>query len=90
VRSDSSPRVRAAVEIFHHLPNGQLAIFPNATHAIPFDDPALFNATVVRFLRTPFVKRDRIKDLMQSLEKVRTYYSANPFAGSTTFTRWAT
>ena len=27
-------------------------IFPNATHAIPFDDPALFNATIDRFLRT--------------------------------------
>ena len=48
------------LDIFHHLPNSQLAIFPNATHMIPFDDPALFNATVERFLRTPFVKRDRI------------------------------
>ena len=61
------------IEIFHHIPNSQLAIFPNATHAIPFDDSTLFNATVERFLRAPFVKRDRIKDLMQSLEKVRTY-----------------
>jgi pimeloyl-ACP methyl ester carboxylesterase len=61
------------VDIFHRIPNSQLAIFPNATHAIPFDDPALFNATVERFLRTPFVKRDRIKDLLLSLEKVRTY-----------------
>ena len=61
------------VEIFHHLPNAQLAIFPNATHGIPFDDPALFNSTVERFLRTPFVRRDRIKDLLRTLEKVRTY-----------------
>jgi pimeloyl-ACP methyl ester carboxylesterase len=59
------------IDIFHHLPNSQLAIFPNATHMIPFDDPATFNATVERFLRTPFVKRDRIKDTMTSLEKMR-------------------
>jgi len=59
------------VDIFHHIPNGQLAIFPNATHMIPFDDPATFNATVERFLRTPFVKKDRIKDLLTSLEKLR-------------------
>jgi pimeloyl-ACP methyl ester carboxylesterase len=59
------------IEIYHHIPNSQLAIFPNATHMIPFDDPATFNATVERFLRTPFVKRDRIKDTMTSLEKMR-------------------
>jgi pimeloyl-ACP methyl ester carboxylesterase len=59
------------LEIYHHLPNSQLAIFPNATHAIPFDDPATFNATVERFFRTPFVKKDRVKDLMSSLEKMR-------------------
>ena len=50
------------IEIYHHIPNSQLAIFPNATHLVPFDDPAMFNATVERFLRTPFVKKDRIKD----------------------------
>jgi hypothetical protein len=47
------------------------AIFPNATHMIPFDDPATFNATVERFIRTPFVKKDRIKETMASLEKLR-------------------
>ena len=59
------------LEIFHHLPNGQLCIFPNATHMIPFDDPALFNGTVERFFRTPFVKRDRIKDFLKSLEAMK-------------------
>jgi pimeloyl-ACP methyl ester carboxylesterase len=59
------------VEIYRHIPNSQLAIFPNATHMIPFDDPGLFNATVERFLSTPFVKRDRIGDTMKSLEKLR-------------------
>jgi len=29
---------------------GRLAIFPNATDMIPFDDPATFNGTVERFL----------------------------------------
>jgi pimeloyl-ACP methyl ester carboxylesterase len=33
------------VDIFHHIPNSQLGIFPNATHMIPFDDPATFNAS---------------------------------------------
>jgi pimeloyl-ACP methyl ester carboxylesterase len=59
------------VEIYHHIPNGQLAIFPNATHMVPFDDPALFNATVERFFRAPFVKKDRIKDTLESLERLR-------------------
>jgi len=59
------------LEIFHHLPNSQLAIFPNATHLIPFDDPVTFNGTVERFLRTPFVKKDRIGETVKSLEKLR-------------------
>ncbi|MFY9610014.1 MAG: alpha/beta hydrolase [Blastocatellia bacterium] len=61
------------VEIYHHIPNSQLAIFPNATHMIPFDDPALFNATVERFFRTPFVKKDRINDTLESFEKLRAF-----------------
>ena len=60
------------VEIYHHIRNSQLAIFPNATHMIPFDDPALFNATVERFFHTPFVKKDRINDLLKSFEKLKT------------------
>jgi len=59
------------LEIFHHIPNSQLAILPNSTHLLPFDDPKLFNATVERFFRTPFEKRDRIKDAMISLEKMQ-------------------
>ena len=59
------------LEIYHHLPNAQLCIFPDATHMIPYDDPARFNAVVERFLRTPFVKKDRVKDLQTSLEKLR-------------------
>jgi pimeloyl-ACP methyl ester carboxylesterase len=59
------------VDIFHHIPNSQLAIFPNATHMVPYDDPTLFNTTVERFLRTPFVKKNRIDDMMVSFEKMR-------------------
>ena len=59
------------VAIYQHIPNSQLAIIPNATHMVPFDDPALFNAIVERFFRTPFVKKDRINDLMKSFEKMR-------------------
>ena len=43
-------RTEHAVAIFEHLPNGALAVLPNSTHAVPIDDPALFNATVERFL----------------------------------------
>ncbi|MBM4385406.1 MAG: alpha/beta hydrolase [Deltaproteobacteria bacterium] len=59
------------VEIFQHLPNAQLAILPNATHFVPYDDPATFNAVVERFLVTPFVKRDRAKDALDSLARMR-------------------
>jgi pimeloyl-ACP methyl ester carboxylesterase len=66
------------IDIFHHVPNSQLAIFPNATHMIPYDDPATFNATVERFLRTPFVKKDRIKDMLASLGKMRASSAQHP------------
>ena len=59
------------LEIYHHIPNSELEIFPGATHAIPFEDPKTFNAAVERFLSKPFVKIDRIPDTMKSLEKMR-------------------
>lgn len=62
-------QLQHTVEIYEHLPNANLAVFPNATHAIPVDDPKLFNETADRFLTTPFQKKDRIKDLMASLQK---------------------
>ena len=64
-------RTEHIVEIYTHLPNAQLAIFPGSTHLVPFDDPELFNGTVERFLTTPFVKKDRIQDAMKSLEKLQ-------------------
>ncbi|HEX8032109.1 MAG TPA: alpha/beta hydrolase [Vicinamibacterales bacterium] len=60
------------VAIYQSIPNSQLAILPNATHLVPYDDPAAFNAVVERFLRAPFVKKDRVGDAMKSLEKLRT------------------
>jgi len=59
------------IEIYHHIPNSELCIFPNATHMIPYDDPELFNTTVDRFFRTPFVKKDRIQALLKSLEALK-------------------
>ncbi|HTS34608.1 MAG TPA: alpha/beta hydrolase [Candidatus Solibacter sp.] len=56
------------LEIYHHLPNGELCIFPAATHMIPYDDPELFSRTVDHFFQTPFVKKDRLKDLLKSLD----------------------
>jgi pimeloyl-ACP methyl ester carboxylesterase len=64
-------RLEHIVEIYNHLSNSQLVIFPNATHMIPFDDPATFNGAVDRFFRTPFARKDRIKDTMKSLESLR-------------------
>jgi pimeloyl-ACP methyl ester carboxylesterase len=59
------------LEIYHHLPNGELCIFPGATHAIPYDDPVLFNTMVDHFFQTPFVKKNRLNDLLKSLEALQ-------------------
>lgn len=56
------------LEIYHYLRNGELCIFPNATHMIPYDDPSLFNNNVDRFFRSPYVAKDRLKDLLTSLD----------------------
>lgn len=63
-------RTEHIVEIFSHLRNAQLAIFPNSTHMVPFDDPELFNTTIEGFLSVPFVKKDRIADMMKSYEEL--------------------
>jgi pimeloyl-ACP methyl ester carboxylesterase len=59
------------LEFHHHIPNSELCIFPNSTHMVPYDDPDLFNITVDRFFRTPFVRRDRVKDAMKSYEALQ-------------------
>lgn len=59
------------LEIYHHLPNGELCIFPGATHASPYDDPVLFNTTVDHFFQTPFIKKDRLNDLLKSLDALQ-------------------
>ncbi len=59
-------RLEHTVDIFNNLPNANLAVLPNSTHMLPYDEPELFNATVQRFLDTPFVKKDRINDMMAS------------------------
>lgn len=68
------------LDIFHHVPNSQLCIFPGATHMVPYDDPALFNASVDRFFRTPFVKKDRIKDFVASYESMMASLQKKPMA----------
>ena len=59
------------LEIYHHLPNSELAIFPGATHMIPYDDADLFNATVYHFFSTPFVKKDRLEDVFKTMQKMK-------------------
>jgi len=46
-------RAEHTMAIYEQIPNGQLAIQPNATHLVRFDDPGAFNAVVERFLRAP-------------------------------------
>ncbi|MEZ5937024.1 MAG: alpha/beta hydrolase [Hyphomonadaceae bacterium] len=62
-------RLEHTVEIYNHLPNANLAVVPNSTHALPFDDPVLFDAMVERFLNTPFRRKDRILDVNASFER---------------------
>lgn len=69
-------REEHTIAIYQQIPNSQLAILSNATHMVPYDDPATFNAVVERFLRTAFVKKDRIGDAMKSGEKMRTELAA--------------
>ncbi len=63
-------RLEHTVTIFNALPNAELAVFPNSTHAVPIDDPEAFNALVERFLATPFKKKDRVADMTASFEKM--------------------
>jgi len=63
--------------IYHHIPNAQLAIFPGATHMIPYADPARFNATVDRFFQTPFVKTQRLGDLLKTFAQMQADYAAD-------------
>ena len=63
-------RLDHIVTIYKSLPNAQLAIFPNSTHLIPYDDPERFNSAVDRFLATPFRKIDLIPETMGSFEKM--------------------
>jgi pimeloyl-ACP methyl ester carboxylesterase len=63
-------RLEHIVTIYKSLPNAQLAIFPNRTHLIPYDDPEQFNGAVDRFLATPFKKIDLIPETMGSFEKM--------------------
>ena len=54
------------LEIFHNLPNSQLAIFPGATHMIPWQNPELFNQTVETFFTKPFTKPDT-RDILSAM-----------------------
>ena len=63
-------RLEHTVAIFNALPNAELAVFPNSTHAVPLDDPEAFNAMVERFLTTPCKKKDRVSEMVASLEKL--------------------
>jgi pimeloyl-ACP methyl ester carboxylesterase len=59
------------LDMYHHIPNSELCIFPNATHMIPYDDPARFDATVDHFFNTPYVRIDRVKTMFKSYEAMK-------------------
>ena len=63
-------RLEHTLTIFNSVPNANLAILPNSTHMVPYDDPALFNAVAQRFLETPFKKKDRVGDVLASFGKL--------------------
>ncbi|MEQ1754672.1 MAG: alpha/beta hydrolase [Micropepsaceae bacterium] len=63
-------RLEHIVTIYRSLPNAELAIFPNRTHLMPYDDPEMFNGAIDRFLSTPYRKIDRIPETMASFEKL--------------------
>lgn len=42
------------VELFTHLPKAQLFVVPGATHFVPAEYPELINASVIKFLKTPY------------------------------------
>ncbi len=71
-------RLEHTVAIFNALPNAELAVFPNSTHAVPIDDPELFNATVERFLATPFKKKARVDDMMKAFQKLEARMAPSP------------
>jgi len=50
--------------IFDHLAQAHLAIFPGATHMIPWDNPELFNQTVAKFFGEPYARPDT-KDIFK-------------------------
>lgn len=47
-------RLEHTIEIYTHLPNAELSIFPGTTHAVLKDAPQLFNNTVQRFFLREF------------------------------------
>lgn len=51
-------------QIFDHLPSAHLAIFPGATHMIPWDNHELFNRTVAQFFAEPYTRPDT-KDIFK-------------------------
>jgi pimeloyl-ACP methyl ester carboxylesterase len=57
------------LEIFEGLRNAQLAIFPGATHMIPWQNPELFNRTVETFFAKPFTKPDT-RDILTAMMTV--------------------
>lgn len=51
-------REEHSIEIYQNIRKAHLCIFPGETHMIPVTDPELFNRTIEKFFRQPFVRPD--------------------------------
>lgn len=69
-------RTEHTVEIFNALPRGELGIFPNSTHAAPYNNADLFNATVERFLKETYKPIDLVPDTMGALGEMEAKLAA--------------
>ena len=63
-------RLDHTVAIYEALPNAELAVCPNSTHFVPYDDPTTFNDVVEHFLTAPFKPKRRVADVMRSAERL--------------------
>lgn len=51
-------RLEHTIEIQRHIARSQLAIFPGSTHFVPWEQPDVFNAVLLRFFQHEFRRPD--------------------------------
>jgi len=51
-------RLEHTIEIQRHISQSQLAIFPGSSHFVPWEQPEVFNAVLLRFFQRKFRRPD--------------------------------